>query len=312
MNSIIVSTLLLAMTATVYANTCSATITAVARAGAASSWTDNGVLHTIYDISASNTGTCDITSLSSYFYSDGYKVSSSWNYNNDTGKISSPTLAPQALFNGAGFVLTGPNAPSQLYIRGDCGACGGFYSTSSAPGTVLTSAPATPAPTVAPVDACGGCQINQICVNTQTGYQCDYRQCSNTVCPANQRSICINDGGVARCISTGSTQCLASATVKARANGQFEANGVTNQIYDIIVSGYSVSSATIEIDPSTGSSVGDAWNLSPQSTVHQYTLEEHGSLSSSTTAAYYGAGFVLRNVTSEYAPKVGVSSVTCV
>jgi len=307
------STIILAITlllTIVNADTCSVAAIAKKRTGSSSSWTDNGVLHTIYDIKAKNTGSCKIYSLSSYFYSEGYTLNPSWNYNNITGKINLgySSLAPNGEFNGAGFVVTGPNAPSQLYIKADCGrVCGTYYTNMGAVAVGAESTAteaATPAPTIAPVDQCGGCQQNQVCVNTQSGYTCQYRSCGDTVCPANQRSVCINDGGVARCIATGSTQCLAQAVVKARSGGEFDDNGVKSQIYDVIVSGYSVSDVTIEIEPFP-SSVSQTWNLDKQvGSSDQYTLRAHGELSASTQSAYYGSGFVLRNVTNNenYAP----------
>lgn len=313
MKSTIILAIILLITAVYAEDKCSVTIIAKARSGSSSSWTTNGVLHTIYDIRAKNTGSCPIYSMKSYFYSDGYTLNPSWNYNNITGKIELgySSLAPNGEFDGAGFIVTGPNAPSQLYIKADCGrVCGTYYNnmgTVAATSKATTQA-ATQEPTIAPVDQCGGCQQNQVCVNIQGGYKCQYRNCGDTVCPANQRSVCINDGGVARCIATGSTQCLAQAVVKARNGGEFDDNGVKSQIYDVIVSGYSVSDVTIEIDPFP-SSVSQTWNIDRQAgSSDQYTLRAHGTLSSSAQSAYYGAGFVLRNITGNenYAPKVGV------
>jgi hypothetical protein len=131
-----------------YAQTpCFARITATPRAGG--SWTDqDGVFSQIYDITATNEGSCPLTRIVGYFSPVNGYISSSWNYDSSSGQLSNfgGSLAVGASFTSAGFILSNTTAAPVLALdRPGCpDEC---YAATSAPTSAPTS---TSTPTSAP------------------------------------------------------------------------------------------------------------------------------------------------------------------
>lgn len=128
---------------------CTATITAKARPSA--SWFVGPVRYQIYDITATNSGTCPLTRIVGVFtpLEAGGFISEAWNYNAATGLFSGygSALGMGMSFYGAGFVLANASAPVLGLTRQGCpDEC---YPTTSAP-TTATPTTATPTTTRAP------------------------------------------------------------------------------------------------------------------------------------------------------------------
>jgi len=189
--------------------------------------------------------------------------------------------------------------------------------STSAPTAAPTSAP-TSAPTVAADPCHNECtSTTQVCVNLGAGYQCQPRSCSDLSCdPSNQ--VCINDGGVARCINTSrpasaSTSCNVAVTIVARNGGYYVNNGVEEQIYDLTFANTgssAVSALSISITPSGNAAIqsGNYWNLAATGT-NAYSVSLYGSLSAAGSQ-YYGSGFVLSGPNCKTVP-LTVASPTC-
>lgn len=181
--------------------------------------------------------------------------------------------------------------------------------------TTSNSSPnAASASTTAPVDQCNNtCSSDTICVNLGQGYQCQPRECSQLQCGTNQ--VCINDGGVARCITVSQPNpCLVAVSVNARLGGSFVNNGVPQQVYDLVFTNtgsQSVSSLSVTITPSGDATIpaGQMWNMEATTTTNTYIVDFYNTLPA-TNSQYFGAGFILSGSNSQTAP-TAVATPTC-
>lgn len=135
----------LSLTLRVYAQTpCFARITASPREG--SSWVSGSTTYQIYDITATNAGSCTLLRVVGYFSGTDGTITEGWNYDISSGLITGygDELPPGAVFMGAGFITANSSAVTLALDRPGCDTtCGATPSTTSSP-------TATPTPTLNP------------------------------------------------------------------------------------------------------------------------------------------------------------------
>jgi len=280
--------------------TCVSTISLAERVG--SSWNETGLLHQIYDITATNAGTCSIESLFALFvFPASVSVSQAWNYNQTSGQISGfqgILSAGQTLYS-SGFVLAGNGAflPSLGYHLATCSSsCSG--SATAAPTVPATAAPTTPAHTTpAPVHT------------TPAPVHTTPAPVHTTPAPATHAPT-----PSAHVPTTPAPACTTSILITARADASFLLNNVEAQIYDMVINNTglaTVSQLIITISTSASTIVvqSNMWNLVYLSG-NQYSVLSYGGLTSGAT--YHGAGFVLAGASAPTeTPAVAIYSTVC-
>lgn len=246
----------------------------------------------------------------------GDSISSPFNYNPTSGEISGfgSSLAPGASSTSAGFILVGSGVPTLASYEPSC-PCAAAATPAPAVATPTSAPVATSAPTSAPTaaDCNNQCASDEVCVALESSTPtCQPRTCSNIQCSSSQ--ICIDDGGVARCIADHSSPRTASAAAPAatsapvvscasesssvsvsvfpRTNGAFtDANGVNNQIWDLVITNKASSPISdLSIKIVSSGVITEMWNLAQTNSATAYSVSTFGALSSQG-ASYYGAGF---------------------
>jgi len=134
-------------------STCTASVTFKARQDASATWYANGLRYQIWDITATNSGSCPLTKIVAFFtLSAGGFISESWNYDSASGLFSGfgSTLNAGQSFYGAGMVLANHTSITLGVTRYGCPESCYPAATTQAPTTtapVTTAAPTTTAPT---------------------------------------------------------------------------------------------------------------------------------------------------------------------
>eukprot|EP00026_Physarum_polycephalum_P020419 Phypoly_transcript_22991.p1 GENE.Phypoly_transcript_22991~~Phypoly_transcript_22991.p1 ORF type:complete len:151 (+),score=1.18 Phypoly_transcript_22991:62-514(+) len=98
---------------------CKATVTLAQR----SSWDSNGETNQLWDMVATNIGSCPIETLfATIDVSEGSRIVHAWNYDNSTYELTGflPSIRPGAIFKSAGFVHLGPGVPMISDVAPKC------------------------------------------------------------------------------------------------------------------------------------------------------------------------------------------------
>jgi len=99
---------------------CFGRIAATERVG--DSWEEGDIHYQIWDINATNEGTCPLTRIVGFFSAGAGFISQSWNYDSSSGLITGygDVLEPGQSFTGAGFILANFSAPILAFDRPGC------------------------------------------------------------------------------------------------------------------------------------------------------------------------------------------------
>lgn len=133
---------------------CFARITAVARAGSTARWTAGATTYQVWDITATNEGTCALTRIVGYFSPTTGSITESWNYDSSSGLITGYgySLPVGVSFTGAGFVLANATQPVLAFDRPACVAgCSDSTTAPTSVPTTTTPTTTTPTTTAAPI-----------------------------------------------------------------------------------------------------------------------------------------------------------------